>query len=60
MIIVCVCDCFIVIMECDGSVMVISISDVSISIIIDTNVIILFNDSLQFHISVMNCTYLGV
>ena len=62
MIIVCVSDCVVVIMICDGSVMVMSTSHVSISIsiIIDTNVILLFNDSLQLHISVIFCTYLGV
>ena len=58
--IVCVSDCVIIIMICDGSVMVMSTSHVNISTMINTSVIILFNKSLQLHIAVINCTYLGV
>ena len=58
--IVCVSACVIVIMICDGSVMVMRTSQRQQSIMIDINVIILSNDSLQLHISVMDCTYLGV
>ena len=52
--------CFIATMICDGSVMVMSTCQRQQSTMIDTNVIILFNNSLQLHISDMFCTYLGV
>ena len=59
-IIVCESDCVVVIMICDGTVIVMSTSHVNVSTMIDINVIIFSNNSLQLHISDMYCTYLGV